>query len=129
MSAPTAAYAAQHLRASPRAMGDGATLQAMSMLSAKAKSVESQPIPPPVGTEKQSLSLSMMLMGPPVPLPQSTKGEALRHYIENEPEQDNPQDEGAPEDEASDDSAPEEPEAAGSAGDAEDDQLAAIFGD
>jgi hypothetical protein len=83
MSANTAAYAAQAIKPSARVSGDGPTDEAITLLSARPKD-DAANTHAAVAALRSPTALSLMLMTSNGRLPQGTRGEAVRRYMEFE---------------------------------------------
>ncbi|WDZ78381.1 hypothetical protein PWG15_07835 [Ensifer adhaerens] len=81
VSATTAAYAAEALKPSARARGDGPTDEAITLLSTR-RAEEPALTPVTVPKTKGALPLSFMLMSADGRLPERSEAEALRRYLE-----------------------------------------------
>ncbi len=103
MSANTAAYAAQAVKPSARISGDGPTDEAITLLSARPKD-DAANTHASVAALRSPTSLSLMLMSSNNSrLPQGTRGEAVRRYMEfgpDDPETDESDEALTPDDEA-----------------------------
>ncbi|MBP1856932.1 hypothetical protein [Rhizobium herbae] len=86
MSATTAAYAAQAVKPSARVSGDGPTDEAITLLSARPKD-DAANTHAAIAALRSPTSLSLMLMSSNGRLPQGTRGEAVRRYMEFEPDE------------------------------------------
>lgn len=82
MSANTAAYAAEAIKPSSRINGDRLTEEAITLLSG-AKPKDTVAMPPAVPMAGNTGALSLMLMNSSRHLPQNTRHEAIRMYLEN----------------------------------------------
>lgn len=82
MSANTAAYAAEAIKPSARISGDRLTEEAITLLSGE-KPREALTIQPAVPAGGDASALSLMLMSAHRHLPQNTRHEAIRMYLEN----------------------------------------------
>ncbi|WP_426228353.1 hypothetical protein [Pararhizobium sp. DWP3-4] len=104
MSANTAAYAAQAIKPSARVSGDGPTDEAITLLSARPKD-DAANTHASVAALRSPTALSLMLMTSNSRLPQGTRGEAVRRYMEfgpDEVESDESDEALRPDDEAAD---------------------------
>lgn len=104
MSANTAAYAAQAIKPSARVSGDGPTDEAITLLSARPKD-DAANTHAAVAALRSPTALSLMLMTSNGRLPQGTRGEALRRYMEfelDEPSSEESDEALTPDDEATD---------------------------
>ena len=86
MSANTAAYAAQALKPSARVSGDGPTDEAITLLSARPKD-DAANSHASVAALRSPTALSLMLMSSNSRLPQGTRGEVVRRYMEFGPDE------------------------------------------
>ena len=86
MSANTAAYAAQALKPSARVSGDGPTDEAITLLSARPKE-DAANTHAAIAALRSPASLSLMLMSSHSRLPQGTRGEVVRRYMEFGPDE------------------------------------------
>lgn len=91
MSATTAAYAAQAIKPSARMSGDGPTDEAITLLSARPKD-DAVNTHAAIAALRSPTSLSLMLMSSNSRLPQGTRGEVVRRYMEFAPDEPRPDD-------------------------------------
>lgn len=109
VSATTAAYAAEALKPSARVSGDGPSDEAITLLSAR-RTEEPALVSAPVPKTKGALPLSFMLMSANGRLPERSRTEVLRRYLEclrdddanEEPENEGRQDEPTGQEDESD---------------------------
>lgn len=85
MSATTAAYAAEAVKPSARMSGDGPTDEAITLLSVRPK--DDAASAHAVAALRSPTALSLMLMTANGRLPQGTRGEAVRRYMEFGPDE------------------------------------------